>query len=346
MHLGAILFISYVENVSRTSHSKEMAMKKQILFITSTRIGDAVLSTGILRHLSHAYPDCAVTIVCGPLCTSLFEAYPNLKEIIALKKEKRNGHWVKLWRRVFPTKWDMVIDLRNSAVSRLIFAKKRYIAGRQIDKTCHKVVQAAQLIKADVHNPSAPQLWFTDAQDKAAKALLGDDPRPVLAIGPTANWIGKTWPKGNFVTLINRLVLENDAPLSNYRVAIIAAPGEEADAEFVLNALPSDMRIDVIAKTTPAEAAAVLSHCAYYIGNDSGLMHCAAACGVTTLGLFGPSWPHLYSPWGKHTAYISTAKDFAALTDFEGYSAKTLNHSLMIDLQCDDVYTALQSLLT
>jgi heptosyltransferase-3 len=323
-----------------------MAMKKQILFITSTRIGDAVLSTGILRHLSHAYPDCAVTIVCGPLCTSLFEAYPNLKEIIALKKEKRNGHWAKLWRRVFPTKWDMVIDLRNSAVSRLIFANKRFIAGTQIDKSRHKVVQAAQLMKGDLSNPSAPQLWFTPAQETAAKSLLGDDPRPVLAIGPTANWIGKIWPKANFVALINRLVFESDAPLNNYRVAIIAAPGEEEDAQFVLNSLPSDMRIDVIAKTTPGEAAAFLSHCAYYIGNDSGLMHCAAACGVKTLGLFGPSWPHLYSPWGEHSSYVSTAKDFAALTDFEGYDAKTLEHSLMFDLQCDEVYAAFKALLT
>jgi heptosyltransferase-3 len=178
-------------------------MKKQILFITSTRIGDAVLSTGILNHIHSAHKDAEVTIVCGPLCTSLFEGYPNLKEIIALKKEKRNMHWVKLWGRVVSTKWDMVIDLRDSAVSRLIFAKKRYIASRQIDKQAHKVEQAAQLI-GQRDNIPAPKLWFTSAQLNRAKSLLGDDQRPVLAIGPTANWIGKTWPKERFAELLEK----------------------------------------------------------------------------------------------------------------------------------------------
>lgn len=312
-------------------------MKKQILFITSTRIGDAVLSTGILNHIHSAHKDAEVTIVCGPLCTSLFEGYPNLKEIIALKKEKRNMHWVKLWGRVVSTKWDMVVDLRDSAVSRLIFAKKRYIASRQIDKQAHKVEQAAQLI-GQRDNIPAPKLWFTSAQLDKAQSLLGDDERPVLAIGPTANWIGKTWPKERFAELIEKLVLQDDAPLKGHRIAIIAAPGEEADAQFVLKSLPDDIAIDVIAKTSPGEAAALLSLCTYYIGNDSGLMHCAAACGVKTFGLFGPSWPHLYSPWGKHCAHIATAKSFAELIDYDGYSAKSLKHSLMDSLDTDSVY--------
>tara|TARA_R110002126_G_scaffold13118_3_gene56506 strand:- start:22714 stop:23676 length:963 start_codon:yes stop_codon:yes gene_type:complete len=319
-------------------------MKKQILFITSTRIGDAVLSTGILSHIHAAYQGAEVTIVCGPLCTTLFEGYPNLKEIIALKKEKRNMHWVKLWGKVVGTKWDMVIDLRDSAVSRLIRAKTRHIASRQIDKQAHKVEQAAELI-GQIHKIPAPKLWFTPAQLDKAKSFLGDDKRPVLAIGPTANWIGKTWPKERFVALIERLVLNDGAPLKGHRIAIIAAPGEEVDATFVLNALPDDSAINVIAKTSPGEAAALLSLCAYYIGNDSGLMHCAAACGVKTFGLFGPSWPHLYSPWGGHCAHIATAKGFAELIDYNGYSAKSLKHSLMSSLDTDSVYRGVVGLI-
>ncbi len=37
-----------------------------ILFITSTRIGDAVLSTGILDHLVGQIPDARITVACGP----------------------------------------------------------------------------------------------------------------------------------------------------------------------------------------------------------------------------------------------------------------------------------------
>lgn len=317
-------------------------MKKQILFITSTRIGDAVLSTGVLRHLLAQNDDCEVTIVCGPLCVSLFEGYPNLKEIIALKKEKYHGHWFKLWKKVIGTKWDMVVDLRDSAVSRLIFAKKRHIGGAQLDKKAHKVLQAAQALGINaLQDTPSPQLWFTGAQMQKVDELKSkDNDAPILAIGPTANWIGKTWPKESFVELIKKLVFADAAPLKNHRIAILAAPGEEDDAQFVLSHFPADQTIDVIAKTTPGEAAAFLSSCDYYIGNDSGLMHCAAACGVKTFGLFGPSWPHLYSPWGEHTAFVATEKNFAELTDFEGYDAKTLDRSLMTDLSVDQVYDA------
>ena len=52
-------------------------------------------------------------------------------------------------------------------------------------------------------------------------------------------------------------------------------------------------------------------------------MHCAAAGGVPTLGLFGPSWPHLYSPWGAHTDYVSTPESYAELINYPGYDPKT-----------------------
>ena len=75
-----------------------------ILFITASRIGDAVLSTGLLDYIARTHLDAKVTIVCGPLCASLFSGYPLLQEVIPLKKEKRHKHWVKLWRRVVGTR--------------------------------------------------------------------------------------------------------------------------------------------------------------------------------------------------------------------------------------------------
>ena len=38
----------------------------RILFVTSTRIGDAVLSTGLLNHLLRAHPHAKVVVACGP----------------------------------------------------------------------------------------------------------------------------------------------------------------------------------------------------------------------------------------------------------------------------------------
>ena len=66
-------------------------------------------------------------------------------------------------------------------------------------------------------------------------------------------------------------------------------------------------------------------------------MHCAAASGVPTFGVFGPSYPHLYAPWGEHTAYARTPETFDELIDFEGYHPKTLDRSLMVSLSVKDV---------
>ncbi|MBI1326855.1 MAG: glycosyltransferase family 9 protein, partial [Alphaproteobacteria bacterium] len=240
----------------------------KILFITATRIGDAVLSTGILRHIRETHPQAKVTIVTGPLCVSLFEAYPQLDKIIALKKQKWNKHWFELWQQVGKTKWDIVIDMRNSAVSRIVSAKQRYIFTKKFEKAGHKAEQARALM--GLTKAPATELFFTaDQQAKAVNIIA--DPANTIAIGPTANWIGKTWDAARFVEIAKWLT-GPDGFFPAHNIAVIAAPGEEDVAYQVFNALPEDKRIDVIAKTNPATAAAVLNRCRFYVGNDSGLM--------------------------------------------------------------------------
>lgn len=312
-------------------------MLMNILFITSSRIGDAVLSSGLLHHIEQSYPDAKVTIACGPLVVSLFEGYPCLDRIVPLKKEKNHRHWIKLWREVVGTQWDMVIDLRNSAVSRLIRGKEKHIFGGHIDKAQHKVEQNADVM--GLARAPAPKLWFTKAQEGKAAALIPDG-EIVLGVGPTANWIGKTWPADRFIHIV-RFMTEKGGVMEGARVAVFGAPGEEADAQKVLESIPPDRALDCIAKGSPGDAAAAIARCDFYIGNDSGLMHCAAAAGVKTLGLFGPSYDHIYRPWGEHTAYVRTPETFDQLIDFEGYDPKMLDHSLMVSLTTDMVEEAI-----
>lgn len=314
--------------------------KNNILFITSTRLGDAVLSMGILDHVLKTVPNPSVTIACGKLPSSLFEGVPYLNRVITLSKKKYHGHWFDLWKQTVSTRWHTVIDLRNSAVSRALWAKHRYIHGPQINQQLHKVQQHAQLLGLDINTPPAPRLFATWEQQEKARGLIPEGPH-VLGIGPTANWIGKTWPVENFIALV-KILTASDGIMPNARVAVFAAPNEEEDAIKLLQTIPESQRIDMIAKGDPGTVAAALSRCSLYVGNDSGLMHCAAAAQVPTFGLFGPSYPHLYAPWGAHAAWIATPKTFDELIDFEGYHPKTLKHSLMHELTTDDVVKALK----
>ena len=100
----------------------------EILFITHTRIGDAVLSSGVLRHVVETYPAARITIVCGPLAASLFAAVPRAR-VIVMTKERFDGHWLRLWRSVRGTRWDLVVDLRRSLLSYFLSVKERRILG-------------------------------------------------------------------------------------------------------------------------------------------------------------------------------------------------------------------------
>ena len=107
----------------------------------------------------------------------------------------------------------------------------------------------------------------------------------------------------------------------------------------LIEALPKERCLDLIGGPDLLEIFACLQRCDLYVGNDSGLMHIAAAAGVPTLGLFGPSKEELYAPWGPHCAFVRTPQSFDTIYP-EGFNHIT-SDSLMDDLTMDTVATAL-----
>ncbi|KAF0136706.1 MAG: putative Glycosyl transferase family 9, partial [Rhodospirillaceae bacterium] len=101
----------------------------RILFITSTRIGDAVLSSGLLNHLVQTHPEARMTVACGPLAAPLFVAVPGLERILALTKGRYASHWLRLWSTCVRQRWDIVVDLRRSLLPWLLVARRRYHLG-------------------------------------------------------------------------------------------------------------------------------------------------------------------------------------------------------------------------
>jgi ADP-heptose:LPS heptosyltransferase len=269
----------------------------RILFITANRVGDAVLSTGLLAHLLARYPEARFTIVCGPPAEGVFARMPRRERTIVLQKHQGGLHWLSLWRQVAFQRWDWVIDLRGSALAWIVPARRRSVLR---PGPGHKTAQLATAIGAVP--PPLPTAWFAP-EDAAVAASLLPAGRPVIALGPTANWTGKVWPPERFAALYRDLaatILPGAVP------AIFAGygPGETALTAPVAAALPE--AIDLTGKLTLPEAAACLARAAIFIGNDSGLMHLAAAIGTPTLGLFGPTPVEVYSPSGRRAAAITS----------------------------------------
>ena len=310
----------------------------RILFITHTRIGDAVLSTGLLDHLLGRHPGARLTIACGPAAAPLFEAVPGLERLIVLAKRRGGLHWLELWAATVGRRWDLVVDLRASALAWLVPARRRRVS-RPARSGEHRLRHLARVLDLDA--PPAPHLWTAPAHDAAARRLVPAG-GPVLAVGPTANWIGKQWRAERFVALIARLT-GTDGILPGGRVALLGAAGERPAAAPVIEAVPAARRIDLVGRVDLLTAFACLRRCAFYVGNDSGLMHLAAAAGVPTLGLFGPSREAHYAPWGGHTGVVRTPESFDDLTGAPGYDHRTTG-TLMDGLTVDAVEAAARAL--
>lgn len=141
-----------------------------------------------------------------------------------------------------------------------------------------------------------PRVWTSEKQRAEAVATLSEG--QWLALGPTANWDGKIWPPERFVELAQVLKAKNLRPVVFYG----PGEGERARAEPVLKALPE--ALDLGGDKSLGEVAALLQLCALFVGNDSGLMHLAAAAGTPTLGLFGPSRASEYAPAGRFARFV------------------------------------------
>jgi len=274
----------------------------KLLFVTGTRVGDAVLSTGLLDHLLRQNPGAQVTVACGPAAAPIFAAVPGLERLVSIRKRKYSLHWLTLWLQTLRTSWDLVVDLRGSALAWLIPAHRRRV-WRNHTRPGHRVSHLGAFLKLDP--PPAPKLWIDDARRAEAARLISAGGQ-VLALAPTANFKGKCWPADRFAALALALTAP-DGPMPGARIAIFGGPDERAMAQPVIDALPADRVLDLVGAADLLTIAACLQRCRLFIGNDSGLMHLSAAGGVTTLGLFGPSPIERYSPWGAHTAVAATS---------------------------------------
>jgi ADP-heptose:LPS heptosyltransferase len=304
-----------------------------ILFIASSRIGDAVLASGLIKRLHDDHPDARFTIVAGPVSAPLFADTPGLERLIVMEKVKGGGHWFKLWSQVRGRNWGLIVDRRGSGIARFLMARRRGIHRSHDGAPVHKVVEAARLLKL-ADDPPAPFLFTSQKTEARAEALLQHGQGPILALGPAANWAGKTWPAERFALTAVELMAKGQ-PFETGRVLILGGPGDQRSAEPLRRSLPRERWIDLVGEGDLLTAYACLKRARLFIGNDSGLMHLAAAAGAPTLGLFGPSDDRLYAPWGRHARAVRGPRSFVELKAVDPNLNQQVCH--MLDLKVEQV---------
>jgi ADP-heptose:LPS heptosyltransferase len=236
-------------------------------------------------------------------------------------------------------RWDLVVDLRGSAIAFLLRADRREVLKRTRVKM-HKVREAAGVMRLDP--PPAPRIYLPD--DARARAL-GWMPagRDYLVVCPSASLPFKMWPATNFAEVVSALVSSGGA-MAGAGVVIVGGPGDEEHAVPILNSLPDAGVLDLTGKLYLSDVAAVVERARLFIGNDSGVMHIAAAMGAPTLGLFGPSDEMLYGPYGEQCATVRGPRGLdATLKEFPNWRQHP--SSLLDDLRVPVVIEAAEKLL-
>jgi heptosyltransferase-3 len=267
----------------------------RILFIASSRIGDAVISSGILEQLRVTYPQARITVAVGVVAQDVFAHLPNLERRIVFDKEKFDFHWLRLWTKLVGRIWDIVVDVRGSGLPYFLLAKRRKTirGGRRPGRRYQQLGAAMGL------NPAPLPVAWTNAEDEACAAKWLPAGARLIGLGPTASWAGKIWAPERFAAAYQALA---GGRLPDARAVLFGGPGvEERELVAPILALLPDA-IDLTGKLTLPEVAACMRKLDLFIGNDSGLMHLAAAAGAPTLGLFGRSHASQYAPAGARTA--------------------------------------------
>lgn len=253
-------------------------------------------------------------IYIGEVETNNFTDFKKLKLAIKLlfsKKEKYDFGLIDIGvKRPYRIK----LMLRLLGCKKFMQCERNYTAVGE--SSLHKVQQSLQMLdKLDIkYDNIYPILEVSDIDLSAAKKLMTKTEHAqkniaicigglVIKDSDTGIIDYKRWPIERYAELIKRLSDKND-------IYLVSGKEERAEFEIYWQQLSQIKNVyNLMGETTLGQSAAVLSLCDFAIGNDTGMMHVAAAVKTPTLSIFGPTEPCFFAPFAENNHYIRIPLD-------------------------------------
>jgi len=286
----------------------EMKPACRATVVRSGALGDTVLLLPTLRLLREALPEAHVTLVGSWWAEQLLGLMPDAPHFVRfdsaaltpLFSEQAGSDRCGVFARA-----DLVLLYTSKACGALVRNARRFCRGvvlgwpampaEGIHAACHlacavlsEPVVTDQLPLPVLRVPSEAAGW--------AEAWLGrqcgPDAHSLVAVHPGSGGRGKCWPAGRFIRLLRRLCNEG------LRILLIEGPADRWICDEICRGFPGPgiLRPGVQGLL---RCAALLGLSRFYIGNDSGITHVAAALGVPSVVLFGPTDPAVWAPLGR-----------------------------------------------
>jgi heptosyltransferase-2 len=304
---------------------------KKILVMRYRFIGDTVLTIPFLRNLRRAEPNAYIVWMVAPRSSDVVKDVPYVDELIywdpvTIHADSTGGHrtWsskLRFIRELRARRFDKIYVLKrslSSAVLAWLSAAPERIGfateGRGVLLTKrvpyrhdrHEVLNFLAVLQADGIQVTDDhlELWGTPEEDAFVQALLRNKGigtgEKLVAIHPFSAVVERGWPLENFAQLAAELAEKGFSPV------ILGGPGDRGRFEEA-RGLSRQRVADLAGELTIRQTAALLRKAGLFVGNDSGIMHVAAAAGVPVVALFGPQSPVKFGPWGKKTKVIYKA---------------------------------------
>lgn len=274
-------------------------------------LGDTVMAVPTLRALRAALPTAELWCV-GPWVSDILESEPGIARRLA--PPRRLGARLAQARRLRQAAFDLAVILPNSFETALAgrLARARWRVGYAGDGRGFLLTHALPPDDQPVHQvaayqrllgplgvdgpPGVPTLTVDPARRSEARRLLdgaglpGGEPRVGLQLG-AAFGPAKLWPPERIAALALRL------EACGVRAVLLGSASAQELGDRVQAAAGGALR-SLVGRDRPALLAALLAELDAFVGADSGPAHVAAAVGVPTVTIFGPTDPRATAPSG------------------------------------------------
>ena len=204
--------------------------------------------------------------------------------------------------------YDVVIDLQNHRISKIIRKLLRAEAWSQFDRSSRNfagdrtrcTIDALQITKTFI----STKIELRNKIQVSDKLRTNgwDGVRPLVILNPAGAFTSRHWPVENYIAF-SRL-WQSRHPSTQF--LILGLDSLRLRANLLKAALGNDI-IDLVGATTNLEAFALVRLSILMLTEDSGLMHMSWIQGVATLALFGSSPSYWSSPLGAWSRTLSSA---------------------------------------
>lgn len=327
---------------------------KRILIVKPSALGDIVHSLPFLNVVKNRFPDAQIDWIVARGLHSFLDGHPMIDRLWVIDKDrwkdlkrlKETASEIKqLARGLKKRRYDVAVDLSgilrsglltyiSKAPIRIGFKESdegsplfytHKIHGSMRIHAIERYLQIAAFMGCNTGSVEYPMPDFHLAEQIAAKL-----PPNYAVISPSAGKEANRWPAERFGELAARLPVPS---------VVISSEKEAFIAEKVVKQSQGNA-VFIAGETSLTDLAGVISGASFFISNDTGPMHIAAAVNVPVFAVFGPANPVRTGPYGMIHTVIR--KDFDCMPCYAQKPCKTFHFRCMDQLSVDEVFNVIQ----